>query len=147
MTLSISILGSLIIESDECRLGKVPKRPRALLAYLAAQSGQSVSRERLADLLWPYQGSEQARHSLRNCLLELRKALRPEAAQYLVCDFAHCRLRDVAVDLDRFERSARGPQRCELQTAADLYRSEFLADFHIDSEPFQEWLAAARHRG
>src|SRR5215468_9764577 len=146
MTLSISILGPLVIESDNRRLGKVPKKARALLAYLAAQGGQAVSRERLADLLWPYQGSEQARHSLRNCLLELRKALGPEAAQYLVCDFAHCRLRDVAVDLDRFERLARGPQRSALQTAGDLYRGEFLADFHIDSEPFQEWLAAERDR-
>ena len=146
MGLSIRLLGPLVIESEESGLGKIPKKARALLAYLAAQGGQAVSRERLADLLWPYQGSDQARHSLRNCLLELRKALRPEAAQYLVCDFAHCRLRDVAVDLDHFERLARGPQRCELQTAADLYRSEFLADFHIDSEPFQEWLAAERDR-
>src|ERR1700719_3718506 len=127
MTLAISILGPLVSESGDCRLGKVPKKARALLAFLAAQVGQPVTRERLADLLWPYLGSEQARHSLRNCLLELRKALRPEAAQYLVCDFAHCRLRDVAVDLDHFERLARGPQRCELRTAADLYRSEFLA--------------------
>jgi DNA-binding SARP family transcriptional activator len=53
MTLSISILGPLVIESDNRRLGKVPKKARALLAYLAAQSGQAVSRERLADLLWP----------------------------------------------------------------------------------------------
>src|ERR1700757_3539135 len=145
MTLSISILGPLVIESGDSRLGKVPKKARALLAFLAPQAGQPITRERLADLLWPYQGSEQARHSLRNCLLELRKALRPEAAQYLVCDFAHCRVRDVVVDLERFERLARGSQRSELQTAADLYRGEFLADFHIDSEPFQEWLAAARH--
>jgi DNA-binding SARP family transcriptional activator/TolB-like protein/Tfp pilus assembly protein PilF len=146
MGLSIGLLGPLVIESEDSGLGKIPKKARALLAYLAAQGGQAVSRERMADLLWPYQGSEQARHSLRNCLLELRKALRPEAAQYLVCDFAHCRLRDVAVDLDRFERLARGPQRCEQQAAADLYRGEFLADFHIDSEPFQEWLAAERDR-
>ena len=50
MTLSINILGSLVIESDDSRLGKVPKKARALLAYLAAQGGQMVSRERLADL-------------------------------------------------------------------------------------------------
>ena len=66
--------------------------------------------------------------------------------QYLVNDFAHCRLRDAAVDLDRFDRLARSAQRSELQAAADLYRGEFLADFHIDSEPFQEWLAAERDR-
>jgi DNA-binding SARP family transcriptional activator/TolB-like protein len=146
MALSIGILGTLVIERDDCRLGKVPRKARALLGYLAAQGGQAVSRERLADLLWPYQGSEQARHSLRNCLLELRKALGSSAAHYLVADFANCRLQHVEVDLDRFERLSRAQGRGELQTAADLYRGEFLADFHIDSEPFQEWLAAERDR-
>jgi DNA-binding SARP family transcriptional activator/TolB-like protein/Tfp pilus assembly protein PilF len=146
MGLSIGLLGALVIESEEGGLGKIPKKARALVGYLAAQGGQAVSRERLADLLWPYQGSEQARHSLRNCLLELRKALGANAAQYLVSDFAHCRVRDVAVDVDRFERLSRSPQRAEVQAAADLYRGEFLADFHIDSEPFQEWLAAERDR-
>ena len=146
MTLSISILGPLVIESDDWRLGKVPKKARALLAYLAAQGGQAVSRERLADLLWPYQGSEQARHSLRNCLLERRKALGRSAAVHLVADFANCRLQDVVSDLDNFERLSRSQQRSDLRAAADLYRSEFLADFDIDSEPFQEWLAAERDR-
>ncbi len=146
MALLIGILGPLVIERDDCRLGKVPKKARALLGYLAAQGGQAVSRERLADLLWPYQGSEQARHSLRNCLLELRKALGPSGACHLVADFANCRIQDVVVDLDRFERLSRSPNRPELQGAAELYRGEFLADFDIDSEPFQEWLAAERDR-
>jgi DNA-binding SARP family transcriptional activator/TolB-like protein len=146
MALSIGVLGPLVIERDDCRLGKVPKKARALLGYLAAQDGQAVSRERLADLLWPYQGSEQARHSLRNCLLELRKALGPSGARHLVADFATCRIEDVVVDLDRFERLSRSPNRPELQAAAGLYRGEFLADFDIDSEPFQEWLAAERDR-
>src|SRR5271166_2257674 len=134
MALSIGILGPLVIESDDCRLGKIPKKARALLGYLAAQAGQAVSRERLADLLWPYQGSEQARHSLRNCLLELRKALGPSTALYLVTDFSNCRIKDVVVDLDRFEQLARSHERSELQAAADAYRGEFLADFDIDSE-------------
>jgi len=146
MALSIGVLGPLVIERDDCRLGKVPKKARALLGYLAAQGGQAVSRERLADLLWPYQGSEQARHSLRNCLLELRKALGPSGARHLVADFANCRIQDAVVDLDRFERLSRSRNRPELQAAAELYRGEFLADFDIDSEPFQEWLAAERDR-
>jgi DNA-binding SARP family transcriptional activator/TolB-like protein len=145
MALSIGVLGPLVIESQDGGLGKMPKKARALLGFLAAQRGQAVSRERLADLLWPYQGSEQARHSLRNCLLELRKALRP-AAPHLIADFASCRVRAVAVDLDRFEQLARSPQAGDWQVAADLYRGELLADFHIDSEPFQEWLAAERDR-
>jgi len=146
MSLSIGMLGTLVIERDDCRLGKVPKKARALLGYLAAQSGQAISRERLADLLWPYQGSEQARHSLRNCLLELRKALGPSAVRHLAADFANCRIQEVVVDLDRFERLARSSERAELQAAAELYRGEFLSDFDIDSEPFQEWLAAERDR-
>ena len=146
MALSIGVLGPLVIERDDCRLGKVPKKARALLGYLAAQGGQAVSRERLADLLWPYQGSEQARHSLRNCLLELRKALGPSGARHLVPDFANCRIQDAVVDLDRFERLSRSRNRPELQAAAELYRGEFLADFDNVSEPFQEWLAAERDR-
>src|SRR5712691_1184478 len=122
MTLSIGILGPLVIESDDCRLGRLPRKARALLAYLAVHGGQAVSRERLADLLWPYQDSEQARHSLRNCLLELRKALGPSAAGHLVTDFVSCRIQHAFVDLDRFERLSRSPHRSELQDAADAYR-------------------------
>ena len=146
MSLTIQVLGPLVIESNGCRLDKLPKKARALLAFLAAQNGEAVSRERLADLLWPYQGSEQGRHSLRNCLLELRKALGREAASDLAADFTNCRIEDAIVDLDDFERLSRSRERGELQMAADLYRGDFLADFYITSEPFQEWLVAARDR-
>src|SRR5205823_6969478 len=131
MGLSIGLLGPLVIESEESGLGKIPKKARALLAYLAAQGGQAVSRERLADLLWPYQGSEQARHSLRNCLLELRKALGRGTDTHLVADFANCRIQDAIVDLEDFERLSRSQDRSDLQAAAELYRSELLADFDI----------------
>ena len=146
MSLTIHVLGPLVIKSDGCRLDKLPKKARALLSFLAAQNGEAVSRERLADLLWPYQGSEQGRHSLRNCLLELRKALGRGSASDLAADFANCRIEDASVDLDAFERLSRSRDRGELQTAADLYRGDFLADFYIASEPFQEWLGAARDR-
>jgi len=146
MALSINLLGPVVIESDDCQLGKLPKKARALVAFLAAQKGQAVSRERLADLLWPYQGSEQARHSLRNCLLELRKALGREAGPHLAADFASCRIQHAVVDLGDFERLSRSQDRCELEAAAALYRGDFLADFYIASEPFQEWLAAERDR-
>jgi DNA-binding SARP family transcriptional activator/TolB-like protein len=146
MTLQISLLGPLVIESDHRRLGKLPRKARALMAYLATQVGRPISRERLSDLLWPYQGSEQARHSLRNCLLELRKALGEGARHHLLAEFANCRLQEIDTDLHRFEQLSRSQDRAELLVAAELYRSEFLADFVIDSEPFQEWLASERDR-
>lgn len=89
MALLIGLLGPLVIEGEDRQFGKVPRKARALLAYMAAQGGRAVSRERLSDLLWPYQGSDQARHSLRNCLLELRKALAPAAGRHLAAEFAH----------------------------------------------------------
>jgi DNA-binding SARP family transcriptional activator/TolB-like protein len=146
MTLSIAILGALTVEINNKPLGKTPRKARALLAYLAAQDARAVSRERLADLLWPYQGTDQARHSLRNCLLELRKALGAVADDHLGTDFSTCRVHTVALDLERFERLARSQQLDDLRAAAELYRGEFLSDFSIDSEPFQEWLAAERDR-
>jgi DNA-binding SARP family transcriptional activator/TolB-like protein/Tfp pilus assembly protein PilF len=146
MALVMSLLGPLVIEVGDRRLGKVPRKARALLAYLAAQGGRAVSRERLSDLLWPYQGSDQARHSLRNCLLELRKALGPGAKRHLAAEFANCRLQDIDVDIERFERLSHASSGADLLLAAELYRGEFLADFVIDSEPFQEWLAAERDR-
>jgi len=146
MALLIGLLGPLVIETGDRRLGKVPRKARALLAYLAAQGGRPVSRERLADLLWPYQGSDQARHSLRNCLLELRKALGTSAKRHLAAEFANCRLQEVDVDIEQFERFSRSSNQAELIVATELYRGEFLADFVIDSEPFQEWLAAERDR-
>ncbi len=146
MALLIGLLGPLVIEGEDRQFGKVPRKARALLAYMAAQRGRAVSRERLSDLLWPYQGSDQARHSLRNCLLELRKALAPAAGRHLAAEFANCRLQAVDVDIEHFERLSRSSNRAELLAASELYRGEFLADFVIDSEPFQEWLAAERDR-
>jgi DNA-binding SARP family transcriptional activator len=146
MTLSISVLGPLVIESNDYRVGNVPKKARALLAFLAAQRGQAVSREQLADLLWSHQKSERAYHSLRNCLFQLRQALGSSASCFMVTDHRSCRIREVVCDLDHFERLSRSPHRSELQAGADLYRGEFLAGSDIDSEPFQEWLAAERDR-
>src|SRR5207245_298181 len=80
MTLSISILGPLVIESGDCRFGKVPKKARALLAFLAAQLGQPVSRERLADLLWPYQGAERDRILALVCDVLHRLSAQQDAA-------------------------------------------------------------------
>ena len=122
MTLSIGVLGSLVIEREECRLGKVPKKARALLGYLAAQGGQAVSRERLADLLWPYQGSEQARHSLRNCLLELRKALEVVEVDDHVLNSAIGKVGDQVACLARPERLAQ-LQQAIAQAVARLFRA------------------------
>ena len=51
------------------------RRARALLAYLSVARHLGETRERLAGLLWSDRAEEQARASLRQCLLELRAGL------------------------------------------------------------------------
>ncbi len=46
-----------------------------LVAFLALNTGEAQPREKLASLLWSDRGDEQARHSLRDALSGLRKAL------------------------------------------------------------------------
>lgn len=133
--LSISLLGPLKLSPAP---GRLPKKALALLAYLAARPDHTASRERLADLLWPGRVDEDARHSLRNCLLELRR--NAVISPHLVARSQTCRLVDIETDLERLGQTiAEAPMQ-----AALLSRGGFLDDFHIRSEPFNEWLAEQR---
>jgi DNA-binding SARP family transcriptional activator len=148
MTLTIDVLGPLMIRADGHAARKLPRKASALVVFLMV-SGQPVPRARLADLLWPYQGSEQARHSLRNCLLELRKVTNAHCRSFN-SDFANCSIgEDVAGDIHRFIPLARSPagsphEFTDLRAACELYRGEFLDGFQIASEPWNEWADSAR---
>jgi DNA-binding SARP family transcriptional activator len=50
------------------------RKSRAIIAILAAHPSERVSRQRLVDLLWSDRGEAQARGSLRQSLLEIRRA-------------------------------------------------------------------------
>jgi len=52
------------------------RKARAIIAYLAAHPGERISRERLIELLWSDRGEAQARASLRQALVEIRRAAR-----------------------------------------------------------------------
>jgi DNA-binding SARP family transcriptional activator len=150
--LSIDVLGPLMVRCDGGTGGKLPRKASALFTFLMV-SGQPVPRARLADLLWPYQGSEHARHSLRNCLLELRKWVRTAKAaegRTLRSDFLNCSIgEDVTSDIHRFMLIAQHApgwpgERADLLAACNLYRGEFLDGFHITSEPWDEWVYSTR---
>jgi DNA-binding SARP family transcriptional activator len=140
--LTVNVLGSLTVTLGAGHhIAKMPKKGSALLAYLAMVGGP-VSRERLADLLWPYQATEQARHSLRNCLLELRKRLGPEVAR-LHCDFQSCRL-EAETDLQHFRQLVETGGLDEMRKAVWLIRGDLLDGLEITSEPWSEWLDRER---
>ena len=133
--LSIGVLGPLVINGGNH--GKFPKKARALIAYLACQHGETVARNKLADLLWPYQGSEQARHSLRNCSLEVRKSLGPALTHCFSTTFSTCQLVDYQSDLEMLEA---GANTDDFQ--GHLYRGPFLTTLDINSEPWEDWVTS-----
>jgi DNA-binding SARP family transcriptional activator len=140
---SMRLLGSFRVCADPSV--KIPKKGTGLLALLAiaALCGEGMSRERLSTMLWPHQDTENARHSLRNCLLELRKALRTDAIKTLITDVTDCRVA-VETDVADFLRLEKSDYQQDLEMAAELYRGELLDNFWIESEPFREWLEYER---
>jgi DNA-binding SARP family transcriptional activator len=73
---SITLLGSMQVNLEGSPLqGLESAKVRALLAYLAVESGQPHEREQLAGLFWPEVSEAQARQRLSQALYNLRQAL------------------------------------------------------------------------
>jgi TolB-like protein/DNA-binding SARP family transcriptional activator/cytochrome c-type biogenesis protein CcmH/NrfG len=118
------------------------RRSLCLLACLAQARWQ---RQELAALLWHGRAPEQARGSLRQELVRLRRAFGPLLDE---CRGDPQRMPGLApdrveVDLDRFRAAAADPMRA--MQAVALYRGEFLQDVVVQPEdPFAAWLESNR---
>ena len=76
--LRLSLFGPVELWApDNTEIVIANRRAGALLAILALEADQPVTREHLSALLWPGRFAAQARASLRQCLLELGKLLAP----------------------------------------------------------------------
>ena len=139
---------------------------RALLAYLAVESGTAHARDVLAGLLWPELPNAAARTNLRQALTTLRQALNDLTAQPPVLLITRETIQfnvacDHALDVTAFQ-ALRGRLRDATRIAAPtpvprvpggarrpwtLYRGDFLAQlFLADSAGFEEWAALTRER-
>lgn len=118
-----------------------PKR-MALLLYLAlAEPTGMHARDRLLALLWPEADEESARHSLRNGLHALRRALGDvivtRGEVFVGLDFE--KLRCDALELRHHLRAGR------VEEAVALLRGELAAGFNVSGAPeFERWLDAQR---
>jgi DNA-binding SARP family transcriptional activator/tetratricopeptide (TPR) repeat protein len=68
----VRTLGTAVIEAGGARITPVSARKFALLLYLSAESGRRVSRIVLRELIFSDQTPENARHSLRQLVYQLR---------------------------------------------------------------------------
>ncbi len=156
--LEIRLLGGFDARLDGRQVtGFESQKVRGLLAYLALSGGKSVSRERLADLLWAEKGGDAARRNLRQATHNLRSAFAAAGGDGLLSTTYHeLRLdpeREIWVDVEQFEQALRrgftasGPDPYQLTVAARLYNGDLLAGFFIkDSPPFEEWLVDEQER-
>ncbi len=166
--LSIALFGPLCVTRDGEPLGGIySDKVRALLAYLAVESGRPHRRETLAGLLWPESPERSARHSLSQALHNLRRALELDecgsdampclvatpqsislsAAPGCVDAVAFLALLEACETHDHPSLISCSACRERLQQAVALYRGDLLAGFSLqDSPAFEEWLLLQRER-
>ena len=122
------------------------KKNRALLAILALAPRRETTRDRLTGLLWSDRGEEQARSSLRQALVALRKDLGGLDADPLVLNGDRVGLAPELLDIDAIEflASAASTDPAGLHRAADLYAGPLLDGLNVADNGFDEWLREAR---
>lgn len=100
-------------------------KPRAIIACLWSQGGQA-RREQLLDLLWGDRGEDQARASLRQALLQIRKSV---GGKLLGTDRRHVWLEAAEIDLPDTQ---------------ELIPDELLTDLNGVTPALDEWLGDVR---
>jgi DNA-binding SARP family transcriptional activator/TolB-like protein len=140
---TLRLLGAFALDANVGRpiaISIRSKKARALLAYLAMQPNHHARREALATLLWGDYPDVLARHSLRQCLISLRRDL-CLASEILTVDRETVGLRPdlVTVDARTFMSLAGSSGPDDLARAAELWSGSFLADVVVDVEEFSAW--------
>ncbi len=148
-SLHLRILGDFEARNGTGRIIDIQARKsRALLGVLALSPSGSAPRERLANLLWSDSGDAQARSSLRQALVSLRKDFNGLAPSPVIVtdDRVALDLAWVEIDVVAFQRCATLDDLDALRRAVALRRGELLADANVRDPAFDEWLTAERQR-
>lgn len=147
--LELSLCDGLTVRRASGEQVDLPSRKSGLLlAFLAMQPGGRATREQAIARLWSDRGEAQARASMRQELLALRRffsafepaPLRVEGEQ-LELD-----LEAAAVDAVTFERLCLSTETCDLERAVVMCKGEFLAGVPVRDPAGEEWLRAERGR-
>lgn len=145
----LQLLGAFHLEAGDGRAISLPtKKTKALLAYLACNTGEALTRSKLSSLFWEESAPAQARDALRQTLSALRKALAPEHGQSLSTqgDTVKFDPQGIQVDILDFQRLLATGDPADLSAAAQLYRGAFLDGFDIQAPEFEIWMNSVRHQ-
>ena len=144
MERSFRILGSLEI-TENGHLSPIMKSAKgcALLAYLIV-TGQSQTREHVADLFWDTTTANALRN-LRKVIYEVRQVI-PEL-QVTRKTLAFQAGDETFVDFHLLQSALQQANIQQLDEGLQQYRDDLLATFYLDTSPhFNEWLLLTRER-
>ena len=120
------------------------RKARAALAMMAMSPDGSVSREKLAGVLWGGKPDFKARANLRQCLRELRQSLNTSTSR-LEVDTKRITLRLDKTSIDIREIVTFGEHVQDApEDIAELYGGRLLDDDLPDEGTFDDWLYAER---
>ncbi len=145
------MFGGLRLSSGRRTIDRFQTRKAgALLSFLALNLGRKLSRDEVAELLWPETEPESARMSLRTALSSLRRQLEPPGVPsgvVLITDRTTVQLNPQAVstDVSDFlsivrEASSEPDETAALQNAIELYSGPLLPEY------YEPWLDVDRDR-
>ncbi len=124
------------------------RKGELLLAYLALTRGKTVTRDKLAALLWSDRSDEQARQSLRQELATVRKALLGSDSALFISEGDRIGLDPAMVKVDAvtFEELVAKGTYADIERACTLYSGDLLEDVSVRDAPYEEWLLVERQR-
>ena len=164
--LQINVLGPFEVRlGDEVTLAFESLKARALLVYLAVESGRPHSRETVASMLWPDRTDSAALANLRHTLASLRKTLGerlkeqdgplhrffsvfPNTIQFNLSSSAWvdlCEFEKRLATADLEQEDGLQTRLAQLSAAVQLYRGSFMEGFSLKGCPeFEDWMLLRR---
>ena len=140
------LTGGDLVLPDRPGVPALAPQPRALLVVLLLNAGTGVSRDWLADLLWPDTDQQTARRRLRTTLLNLRAALESDGWSNIEAtrDLISLTIDPMQIDVFRFESAAASDHPDTRAMACELFGGDLLARFPVISDEFGMFLEERR---
>lgn len=144
----IRLLGGIeVVSAGRQPLHFATRKTSLLFAALVLAGPKGLRREKVAAMLWTGSGEQQARNSLRQALVDIRRlfpstgneAIRIEGNADTIWVVAN----DNEADIWIFDRNCQADDGASLAAAADLYRGDLLDGLPSPGE-IDEWLAPLR---
>jgi len=115
------------------------RKAQAILAYLAMCDDAVVPRQRLVKLLWSSRWEEQARASLRQSLMELRRCIGHIDPELLTIEKDRVSLKSAKVWIDGISVRSDGPHQA-LGRPKSLQPDKFLESLRGIDAAFDQWI-------